>query len=137
MLDMNNSQILFFNPLLLRGIIFEIQDRLVLFKKQILKSIRPSPNSSFNEHSPHGIKLLIRLRIGLSYLREYKWRHNFQDSLDPFFNCGRHVETIIHFLLPCSNYSNQRKALFDKFGNIKPSLLNQNDATVVETFLFG
>ena len=28
------------------------------FKKQILKLIRPSPNSTFNVHNPHGIKLL-------------------------------------------------------------------------------
>ena len=31
------------------------------FKKQILKFIRPSPNSTFNVHNPHGIKLLTRL----------------------------------------------------------------------------
>ena len=51
------------------------------FKKQILKFIRPSPNSTFNVHNPHGIKLLTRLRVGLSHLREHKFRHNFQDSL--------------------------------------------------------
>ena len=56
------------------------------FKKQILKFIRPSPNSTFNVHNPHGIKLLIRLRVGLSHLREHKFRRNFQDSLDPFCN---------------------------------------------------
>ena len=31
------------------------------FKKQILKFIRSSPNSTFNVHNPHGIKLLTRL----------------------------------------------------------------------------
>ena len=61
------------------------------FKKQILKFIRPSPNSTFNVHNLHGIKLLIRLRVGLSHLREHKFRHNFQYSLDPFCNCGRHI----------------------------------------------
>ena len=76
-------------------------------------------------HNPHGIKLLTRLRVGLSHLREHKFRHNFQDSLDPF-------ETTIHFFLHCLNYSNQRK-----ISNIKRSLLNQNDSIVVETPLFG
>ena len=42
------------------------------FKKQILKFIRPSPNSTFNVHNPHGIKLLTRLRAGLSHLREHR-----------------------------------------------------------------
>ena len=107
------------------------------FKKQILKFIRPSPNSTFNVHNPHGIKLLTRLRVGLSHLREHKFRHNFQDSLDPFCNCGRHIETTIHFFLHCSNYSNQRKTLFEKISNIKCSLLNQNDSVIAETLLFG
>ena len=69
------------------------------FKKQILKFIRSSPNSTFNVHNPHGIKLLTRLRVGLSHLREHKFRRNFQDSLDPFCNWGRHIETTIHFFL--------------------------------------
>ena len=107
------------------------------FKKQILKFIRPSPNSTFNVHNPHGIKLLTRLRAGLSHLREHIFRHNFQDSLDPFCNCDWHIETTIHFFLHCSNYSNQRKTLFEKISSIKRSLLNQNDSIIVETILFG
>ena len=88
-------------------------------------------------HNPHGIKLLTRLRVGLNHLREQKFRHNFQDSLDIFCNCGRHIETTIHFFLHYSNYSNQRKTLFEKLSNIKRSLLNQNDSIIVETLLFG
>ena len=67
------------------------------FKKQMLKFIRPSPNSTFNVHNPHGIKLLTRLRVGLSHLREHIFRHNFEDSLDPFCNCGRHIELSTFF----------------------------------------
>ena len=76
------------------------------FKKQILKFIRPSPNSTFTVHNYHGIEPLTRLRVGLSHLRENKFRNNFQDSLDPFCNCGRLIETTIHFFLHRSNYSN-------------------------------
>ena len=101
-----------------------------------LKFIRPSPNSTFNVHNLHGIKLFTRLQVGLSHLREHKIRHNFQDSLDPFCNCGRHIETTIHFFLHCSNYSNQGKTLFEKIDNIKRSLLNQNDSIIGETLLF-
>ena len=107
------------------------------FKKQILKFIRPSPNSTFNVHNPHGIKLLTRLRVGLSHLPEHKFKHNFQESLDPFCSCGRHIETSIHFFLHCSDHPNQRKTLFEKIINIKRSLLNQNDSIIVETLLFG
>ena len=84
------------------------------FKTQILKCIRPSPNSTFNVHDPQGIKLLTRLRVRLSHLREQKFRNNFQDSLGPFWECGWHIETTIHFFLHFSNNSNQRKTLFEK-----------------------
>ena len=39
-------------------------------KKRIFRFIRPSPDSTFNVHNPLGIKLLTRLRVGLSHLRE-------------------------------------------------------------------
>ena len=46
-------------------------------KKKILIFVRSSPNSTFNVHKPHGIKLLARLRVGLSHSHEHKFRHNF------------------------------------------------------------
>ena len=92
----------------------------------------------FHVHNRHGIKLITRLRVGLSHLCEHKFRHNFQDALDPFCNYGRHIKTTIHFFLHCSNYVNQRKTFFDKISNIKRFyLIILNDAAIVETFLFG
>ena len=84
------------------------------FKNQILKFIRPSPNSTFNVHNPHGIKLLIRLRVGLGHLREHKFRHNFQDSLDPFCNCGRHIETTIFTSFSTAQITQIKEKLFLK-----------------------
>ena len=45
---------------------------------------------------------LTRLRLGLSYLREHKFKHSFQDTLNPFCSCGVDVKTNMHFfsLLP-------------------------------------
>ena len=54
-----------------------------VFKNSLLKFIRPSPNSLFNESDNLGIKLLTRLRIGLSHLREHKFNHNFQHTINP------------------------------------------------------
>ena len=59
-------------------------ERIETFKKRILSFIRSSSNSTFNCHKPTGIKLLSRLRLGLSHLREHKFRHSFQDSLNRF-----------------------------------------------------
>ena len=77
------------------------------FKKTILSFIGPSPNSTFNFHNPKGIKLLSQLRFGLSHLRKHKFKHSFQDSLDPFCSCEKcEAEIRSHYLLHCSNYSN-------------------------------
>ena len=46
--------------------------------------IKPTANSVYNCHNPTGIKLITRLRLGLSHLREHKFKHNFKESLNPF-----------------------------------------------------
>ena len=81
-------------------------------------------------HNSHGIKILTRLRVGLSHLHEQKFRHNIQDSLGSFCNWGQHIETT-------KIKSNQRKTNFEKISDIKRSSLNQNDSIIVETLLFG
>ena len=59
-----------------------------IFKKSILNFIRPIPNSTFNCHNSRGIKFITRLRLGLSHLREHKFKNSFQDCLNPFCDCG-------------------------------------------------
>ena len=74
-----------------------------LFKNSILKFIRPSPNKIFQCLNPKGIKLVTRLRFGLSHLQEHKFKHTFQDTLNPLCSCGVDVETGSHFFptVPC------------------------------------
>ena len=64
---------------------------LKLFKSRILNFIQPNPNSIFNCHNPKAIKYLSRL--GLSHLREQKFKHSFQDTLNPICACGSRVIT--------------------------------------------
>ena len=52
------------------------------FKNTIPKFIRPSPNSVSECHNLQGIKFLTKIRLGLSHLRERKFKHSFQDSLN-------------------------------------------------------
>ena len=55
----------------------------LIFKNLLLKIDRPIQNSIFKIHDPLGIKLLTRLRVGLSHLSEHRFRHNIQDCLNP------------------------------------------------------
>ena len=112
-------------------------ESLMLFKKHLLEFIRPKPNSIFDINNPIGIKYLTRLRLGLSHLKEHKFRHCFQDSVDPLCNCGNGIESTKHFFLHCVNFNTQRKTLFDKLNNIDNSILAKNDDIITEIILFG
>ena len=61
---MNTSETLFFHSLLWSGISSKNSESISAFKKQFLKFTRPSPNSTFNEHNPHRIKLLTHYELG-------------------------------------------------------------------------
>ena len=108
-----------------------------IFNKNILKFIRPSPNSIFNCHNPKGVKLLTRLRLGSSHLRHHKFKHSFQDSLNLICNCGTNVETTTHYLLHCSLFSDERLILINNIRNINSDILNLNDSKFSEVLLFG
>ena len=71
-------------------------DSFKVFKKRLLTFIRPMSNCIYNIHNPLGVKYLTRLRIGFSHLKEHKFKHNLQDSIDPMSSCSSGIETI-HF----------------------------------------
>ena len=78
-------------------------------------TIRPPPTiRQVRVHRIRGLKLLTRLRVGLSHLREHKFYHKFHDTLDPLCSCrSNSIESVEHFLLHCPNYSTYRYYLFD------------------------
>ena len=59
-----------------------------VFKRVILKFIRPSPSQVINAESSEGLKFLTRIRLGLRFLADHKFRHNFQDCGNPICSCG-------------------------------------------------
>ena len=73
-----------------------------IFKSNILKFIRPKPNNVYYCHNPKGIRLLTRLRLGLSHLCKHNFKHSFQDCLNPLCFCGNEIET--HYPLPTTLY---------------------------------
>ena len=112
-------------------------ESLNVLKNSLLKFIRPSGNSVINCHNPRGVKLLTRLRLGLSHLREHKFKHGFQDSLNPICSCGNDIETLAHFLLHCPHYSNERSTFLNTIRNINKHIFDNNDLQITETLLYG
>ena len=106
-------------------------------KKHILQFIRPSSNSVYNSHNPKGIKLLTRLCLGLSHLREHKFKHSFQDWINPLCNCGYEVESTLRFFLHCPLFSNKRSTLFSILHNLDSKLFDNTDSLLTIILLFG
>ena len=110
---------------------------LSIFKCNIVQFVRPLRNNVYGCHNPKGIKLLTRLRLSLSHLREHKFKHSFQDTLNPICLCGDDVESTSHFLLYCPSFNNERCILLNTLNQIDSNLLNKTDTLLVESLLYG
>ena len=77
------------------------------------------------------------MRVGLSHLREHKFKHSFQDTLNPICNCGKDIETTSHYLLHCPDYLEERKTLFNAISCIVPNIFDFNNDQLTEILLYG
>ena len=110
----------------------------LIFRNSLLKKGRAIQNPIYIIHDPMGIKYLTRLRLGLIYLNDYKFRHNLQDCLNPLCPCSLEVESTIHYFLHCQYYNDIRKTLLDtvkKITNI--SVSNLSDEYLVNLLMYG
>ena len=79
----------------------------------------------------------MSLRLGLSHLHEHMIKNNFQDTLNPFCTCDCDIENTCHFLVHCPNFLTESNTLLNKITNIDSNILNQSDAAITKTLLFG
>ena len=108
---------------------------LSIFKKLIVS--HEKENSLFSVYDPFGVKLLTRLRLQFNHLNEHKFRHGFNDTLNPMCPCGTEVETTEHFLLRCHFYSAQRLELFKYLEKVDPTFFDLNAKDQVHFLLYG
>ena len=59
--------------------------------------MRYCANNIFDILNPRGIKVLTRLRLGLSHPDEHRFRHCFQDTLDHLCGCSKDIKSTMHF----------------------------------------
>ena len=112
-------------------------DSLNVFKLFLLKFVRPVVKSVFEINNPYGLKLLTRLCLGLSHLRYHKFRHNFQDCINPICVCGLEIETANHFLLHCPLFQSARQFLLTNIKKIDDSILKKHDKLITKTLQNG
>ena len=83
------------------------------------------------------VKILARLKFGLSHFREDKLKHSLHDSLKPSWSCSRYIETSAHFVLHYPNYSNERSVFLNIIGSIDGKSLRRSNFQVTQTLLCG
>ena len=98
---------------------------------------RPFFNPIYNVFNPVGLKHLTRLRLGLSHLNEHKFKHNFQDCVNPLCACSLEPESNSHFFLRCHNYSILRADLMNDLKQIDENILRLSENSLVQLLLFG
>ena len=117
--------------------LLKIYNQFLYSKTALLKFIRPTAAHVFDVTDYFGLKLLTRLRLGLSHLNEHKFRHNFRDTINPLCTCSLEPETAIHFLLHCPYHNIHRKTLFESFSAIDETISDLSDPNFVTLLLYG
>ena len=84
-----------------------------------------------------GIRLITRLWLELTHLREHKFKHNFQNCLDPLCSCRLSIESSSYFLFHCPIFHDKRHNLLSTLNKINSKLLESNDFYLTKTILFG
>ena len=61
---------------------------------------------------------MTRLHLDLSHLREHKFKHSFQDSINPLCNRGYEVGSTVHFFIHGPLTSNEKSTFFSTLRNL-------------------
>ena len=102
------------------------------FWKHFIGEFRPILNSVFNILNPVGIKLLTRLRLGLSHLNGHRFNHKFQNCTSAKCICSSENESTTHFFFYCHFYIPIRATLFDNLKEIVNNLQELSEQPVTE-----
>ena len=87
-----------------------------------------------NTNDTIGIKLITRLRLGFSHLREHKLKHNLQGTLNPLCSCSIEVESTSHYFLCSHFFDNFRAILMNNLRNIDsdlPTVADENFTNIL------
>ena len=88
-------------------------------------------------------KKSIRIQLrGLKALkidssREQKFKHTFQDSINPLCDFGYKVEFTVHSFLHCPLFTNEKSTLFSTSYNLDSKLFGNTDSLLTNILLFN
>ena len=100
---------------------------------------QPNQCSIYRIHNSVGLKLLTRLRLGLSHLNEHRFNNNFQSYINHSCSCSLAIESTTQFLLHCHHFSNTRSTFLNSIIEVLGSITNisdLSDCALVKILLF-
>ena len=96
-----------------------------------------APSKIFQCHSPNGIKLVTRLKLGLSHLPQHKLKYSFQDTLNPLCSCCLNIETTSHYFLHFHLFHAEWSTLLNNINEIDSTILNKSESFVMPIMLYS
>ena len=108
-------------------------DSYKIFRKNLLAFIRSVGNSMYGTYDSFGVKLINRLRLGFSDLRQHKFRHNFADAVNPLCSCTLETQNTEHFFLRCQNNLSARAILMDELNIISDAINSLNSTDLIKS----
>ena len=97
---------------------------------------KPKANSVYNCNSSKRLKFVTILSLDLSQLREHKYKHSFQDSMNPLFSCSLDVESTIDYFLHCRLFTTKRHTLLNTISQIDNKFWDSSESDLIH-LLFG
>ena len=96
----------------------------------------------FDIHDPdiEKIKSLNHLKLNFIHLNEHKFRHNFNDTVDPMCPCGLESETSLrrlHYFLRCNLYLTEKLEHLSNVCILNSSVKNYSNENLLKTLLYG
>ena len=82
-------------------------------------------------------KATYKTTCSLSHLREHKFRHNFQDTINPLCSCSLEIESTFHFFLRCQNFITPRTNLMNELRKLDSNILNLDEISLTKLLLYG
>ena len=108
-----------------------------IFRSRLLSFIRPLESNVYNIFDPIGLKFLTRLRLGFSHRNEHRFRHNFQECMNPLCSCSLEIEDTSHYLLHCHHFSQYRIGLMNRVKSILENFESLSDNVKKDVVLYG
>ena len=108
-----------------------------IFRKSLLNFIWPGASKVYNVNDSIGIELITRLRLGFSYLREHKFKHNFQNTLNPLCSCSIEAESTSHYFSRSHFFDALQATFLNDLRNIDSDLSTLRNENLANILLHG